>query len=174
MRTVFLSHTVELSSSTRWHIRSNLYHLLDSMLLGGEVTILVLVWRHESTLDTIIRQWQYQANADAGIWDHFLSSRYTAAPSKLQGPSILPKFPTSREDAVPPVGGAAFLRSPYGIAAALSLMRRLVLASLARHRDAPACGLLILATGLGYGREAPGDHACSPMRLHQTSVGSCP
>jgi hypothetical protein len=188
MRLFLVFHTAELAPPTRWHVRINLHDWLVSVLFGDEdadllVSVLLadedadflLNWPPLSELDMVIRRWWREANAGAGAWDYVQSSLYAADPGKLRGPSILPKFPTFRGNAVPLAGGAVFLRSPDGIPSALSLMLGLVLASVTRHPDAPpTCGLLMLAAGLGYGREAPGDHACSPMRLHQTSVGSCP
>ncbi len=168
------SYTAAEQASRTRCVRSTWYRSLVSALLGDEDVDLLFTCLPLSKLDMVIHRWWRRANADAGIRDYVLSSRYAGDPSKLQGPSNLPKFPTFREDAVPLASRAAFPCLPDGILAALCPMISLVVAVLQRHPDAPTCGLLMLAAGLGYGREAPGDHACSPMRLHQMSVGSCP
>ena len=175
MRVIVIgAFAAEPAPPMQWHVSSSLQDLLVSALLVDEDAGLLRIWRPLAEVDIAISRWWRKASAGAGVRDCILSSLYAADHRKLHGSAILRKFPTFWEDAVPLAGGAAFLRLPDGIASGLSLVLGLILALLTRHPDVSACWLLMLAAGLGYGRGALGDRACSPARIRQTSVRELP
>jgi len=78
-------------------------------------------------------------------------------------------------DVLPGDSRAGLLRVVDGILAVLCRLLAIVLTALARHLDAPALVLVLLAACLHYGHRAePADRAFLPMRRNLTSMGSCP